>query len=81
MTAPGTERPPLPKDAGMNTIKLDLEVTRNELASTLDDLFATFNPRIQLRSHPVAAGAVLLSIAAAAAGVVALLVRKGRRDS
>lgn len=79
MTATGTERPPLPKDAGMNTIKLDLEVTRNELASTLDDLFATFNPRVQLRSHPVAAGAVLLAIAASAAGAVALLVRKGRR--
>lgn len=79
MTAPTTDRPPLPKGAGMNTIKLDLEVTRSELASTLDDLFATFNPRIQIRSHPVAAGAVLLAVAAAAAGAVALLVGKGRR--
>lgn len=74
-------RPPLPKGAGMNTIKLDLEVTRSELASTLDDLFATFNPRVQIRSHPIAAGGVLLGIAAAAAGVVTLFVRKRRRDA
>jgi hypothetical protein len=80
VSAPTTGRPPLPKDAGMNTIKLDLEVTRAELATTLDDIFATFNPRIQIRSHPVAAGGVLLAVAAAAAGVAALLLRKRRRD-
>lgn len=80
MTAPATTRPPLPKGAGMNTIQLDLEVTRSELAHTLDDIFATFNPRIQLRSHPIAAGGALLALAAAAAGVAALLIRKRRRD-
>lgn len=80
MTAPTTTRPPLPKGAGMNTIQLDLEVTRSELARTLDDIFATFNPRIQIRSHPVAAGSVLLGVVAATAGVAALLIRKRRRD-
>lgn len=80
MTAPTTTRPPLPKGAGMNTIRLDLEITRSELAHTLDDIFATFNPRIQIRSHPIAAGGVLLGVAAAAAGIAALLIRKRRRD-
>lgn len=80
MTAPTTTRPPLPKGAGMNTIRLDLEITRSELAHTLDDIFATFNPRIQIRSHPIAAGSVLLGVAAAAAGIAALLIRKRRRD-
>jgi hypothetical protein len=75
---PGAGRPPLPKDAGMNTIKLDLEVTREELATTLDDLFAWFNIRLQVRSHPgffVGAG---LAVAGAAAGIVALAIRKRR---
>lgn len=76
----GATRPPLPKGAGMNTIQLDLELTRSELAGTLDDIFATFNPRIQIRSHPVAAGAVLLAAATIAAGVATLLIRKRRRD-
>jgi hypothetical protein len=79
-TGPTTGRPPLPKNAGMNTIQLDLELTRSELASTLDDIFATFNPRVQIRSHPVAAVGVLLAVAAAAAGAVALLIGKRRRD-
>ena len=75
---PGPGRPPLPKGAGMNTIKLDLEVTRDELASTLDDLFAWFNPRLQIKSHPVFFAGVFLAVAGTAAGVVALLTRRSR---
>ena len=68
-------RPPLPPGAGINTIKLDIEVTRDELASTLDDLFATFNPGVQIRSHPVLAVGLFLGTLAATAGAVVLLVR------
>jgi hypothetical protein len=63
----------------MNTIKLDLERTRDELASTLDDLFATFNIRVQIRSHPAFFSALFLGVAGAAAGIVVLLTRKRSR--
>jgi hypothetical protein len=72
-------RPPLPKGAGMNQLKLDLEVTRDELATTLDDLFATFNIRVQIRSHPVFFTGLFLVVAGAAAGAAVLLTqRRGR---
>jgi len=59
----------------MNVLKLDLEQTRDELASTLDDVFATFNPGVQIRSHPVFFAGLFLAIAGAAAGAVVLLTR------
>lgn len=74
-------RPPLPKGSGINSLKLDLEVTRDELASTLDDLFATFNLRVQIRSHPAFFAGVFLALTGAAAGIATLLVRRrGRAD-
>jgi hypothetical protein len=74
-------RPPVPKGAGINTLKLDLEVTRDELASTLDDLFATFNLRVQIRSHPAFFAGLFLAVMGGAAGIAALLVRRrGRAD-
>ena len=72
-------RPPLAPGAGVNTIKLDLERTRDELATTLDDLFATFNLRVQIRSHPGYFAGVFLMIAGAAAGIVTLLARNRSR--
>ena len=72
-------RPPLPKGSGINSLKLDLEVTRDELASTLDDLFATFNIRVQIRSHPLVFAGVFLTLAGAAAGIATLLVRRRGR--
>ncbi|WP_431219649.1 hypothetical protein [Leifsonia xyli] len=72
-------RPPLPKGAGINSLKLDLEVTREELASTLDDLFATFNIRVQIRSHPAFFTGLFLVVAGAAAGIATLLVRRRGR--
>ncbi|MGH1526865.1 hypothetical protein ACRAWC_24095 [Leifsonia sp. L25] len=72
-------RPPLPKGAGINSLKLDLEVTREELASTLDDLFATFNIRVQIRSHPAFFTGLFLVVAAGAAGIATLLVRRRGR--
>ncbi len=77
MSAP--ERPPLPRGAGINTIRLEVERTREELADTLDDIFATFNPRVQLRSHPLLAGGLLLVAAAAAGGIAAVLAGRRRR--
>jgi hypothetical protein len=75
VTTPRPERPPLPKDAGINVIKLDLEQTRDALASTLDDVFATFNLRVQIRSHPAFFAGLFLAVVGAAAGAVALLTR------
>ncbi|MFP3467276.1 hypothetical protein [Leifsonia sp. SIMBA_070] len=72
-------RPPLPPGAGINQMKLDLEVTRDELASTLDDLFATFNLRVQIRSHPALFAGVFLGLAGAAAGIATLLLRRRGR--
>ncbi len=76
MTDTAQKRAPLPKGAGINTIKLDVERTRDELARTLDDLFATFNIRVQIRSHPGFFVALFLGVAGAAAGIVVLLTRK-----
>ncbi|MDN4598096.1 hypothetical protein [Leifsonia virtsii] len=72
-------RPPVPKGAGINTLKLDLEVTRDELASTLDDLFATFNLRVQIRSHPAFFAGLFLAVVGGAAGIATLLVRRRGR--
>ena len=79
-TGPGARAPP--KDAGINVIKLDVEQTRDELADTLDDLFATFNLGVQIRSHPVFFAGLFLAVVGAAAGAVALLTRgrsRGKR--
>lgn len=62
----------------MNTLKLELEETREELAGTLDDLFATFNPLVQIRSHPVVSAGVFLAVAGAAAALVARGLARGR---
>lgn len=72
-------RPPVPKGAGINTLKLDLEVTRDELARTLDDLFATFNLRVQIRSHPAFFAGLFLAVVGGAAGIATLLVRRRGR--
>jgi hypothetical protein len=74
-------RPPLPKGAGINSLKLDLEVTREELATTLDDLFATFNLRVQIRSHPAFFAGLFLALTGAAAWTATVLLRRrGRAD-
>jgi hypothetical protein len=75
------DRAPLQKDAGMNVLKLDIEVTRDELASTLDDLFATFNPGVQIRSHPVFFAGLFLGIVGAATGAIVLLTRGRTRGA
>ncbi|WP_223693182.1 hypothetical protein [Leifsonia poae] len=71
MTGGRTERAALPRDAGIHSRQLDLQQTREEVAVTLDDLFATFNPGVQIRSHPVLfAGLFLAAVGAVVAAVV-----------
>jgi hypothetical protein len=60
------ERPSVPKGSGIHTIQLDLETTRDELAHTLDDLFAKFNLRLIATSRPVLFGALVVVTTAAA---------------
>ncbi|WP_431278930.1 hypothetical protein [Leifsonia poae] len=79
MTSTRPERAPIPKDAGINVLKLDLEKTRDELAETLDDVFATFNLGVQIRSHPVFFAGLFLAVVGAAAGAVAMLTRRRSR--
>ncbi|WP_345762887.1 DUF3618 domain-containing protein [Diaminobutyricibacter sp. McL0608] len=76
-SGPSTSRPPLPPDAGVHSLQLDIDQTRDELAATLDDIFATFNPAIQIRSHPVLFTALFLGAVAAATGAF-LSLRRGR---
>lgn len=63
---------------GMNTLKLELEETRDQLAGTLDDIFATFNVRVQIRSHPIGAASVFLAVLGGAAALVARGIARGR---
>lgn len=81
MTDRRADRAPLPKDAGIHVLQLDLEQTRDELASTLDDLFATFNLRVQIRSHPVMFAGLFLGALGAAVGAVLLLSRGRSRGA
>jgi hypothetical protein len=74
---PSTARPPLPPDAGVHSLQLDIVQTRDELAATLDDIFVTFNPAVQIRSHPVLFASLFLGATAAAVGAV-LTLRRGR---
>jgi hypothetical protein len=50
-------RPDPPDNAGLNTIRLDLAVTRDELAATIRELSARLNPSRLLKDHT---GIVLL---------------------
>ncbi|ODA90956.1 hypothetical protein ATY41_07815 [Leifsonia xyli subsp. xyli] len=62
---------------GINTLKLELEETREELAGTLDDLFATLNPRVQIRSHPMVA---MVLFAGLLGGAATLLYQSVARE-
>ena len=81
MTDRRPDRAPLPKDAGIHVLQLDLEHTRDELATTLDDLFATFNLRVQIRSHPMLFTGLFLAAVGAAVGAVVLLTRGRSRGA
>jgi hypothetical protein len=70
-------RPPLPHGAGVNSIQLDLAATRDELAGTLDDLFAKFNLRLIATSRPVVFAGLVVATTAAAVLVIATR-RRGR---
>lgn len=63
---------------GVHTLKLEVEQTRDELATTLDDIFATFNPRVQFRSHPVLVAMVALALIGGAAALLYRNTTRGR---
>jgi len=44
-------RPPLPENAGLNTIRLDLALTRDEIATTIRQLSTKLNPNRLLKDH------------------------------
>lgn len=74
---PAAARPPLPPNAGIHAIQLELETTREELAHSLDDLFAAFNLRLLVRSRPAVFGALVLA-GGAFLGARVLARRRGR---
>ncbi len=55
-------RPPLPENAGKNSIRLDLALTRDEIAATVRELARKLNPRRMVDDNPV--GTLLLALGA-----------------
>lgn len=64
-------RPPLPEGAGLNTIRLDLALTRDEIAVTMRQLVSKLNPRRLVTDNPRAAVVVASCLFAVAAGIAA----------
>ena len=62
-------------DAGLNTLRLDAALMRDELARTLGELYAKFNLRLLIRDDP---GRLAL-LAFAALGLVAAVVARSAR--
>jgi hypothetical protein len=80
MTNARNLRPKLPADAGINSRVLDLELTREELALSLDELFAKFNLRLIITSRPaIFAGIFLIGTVASSIAVVSSVRRRDRR--
>ena len=82
MTDDSVARPPLPDDAGINTIRLDLELTRDEIAVTAAQLRAKLDPRRLVNDNPTGALAVVIT-AITAVGSIAVHIaeRRGRERS
>lgn len=77
MTDDSVARPPLPDDAGINTIRLDLALTRDELAVTAEQLRAKLDPRRLVNGNPTGTLAVVLTMIAVA-GSIAVHVAESR---
>ena len=63
-------RPELPPDAGLNTLRLDLALTRDELAVSLGQLISRLKPRALISAHPLASAVTALAVAAAVANAM-----------
>lgn len=71
-------RPPLPENAGKNTIRLDLALTRDELAITLHQLGAKLNPKRWADENP---NGILMTALAVIAVTGSIAVRAAQRRS
>ena len=72
-------RPPLPKGAGINSLKLDLEVTRDELASHARRPVRDVQRPGADPVPPVFFTGLFLALTGAAAGIATLLLRRRGR--
>ncbi|MCU1444040.1 MAG: hypothetical protein JWQ59_2190 [Cryobacterium sp.] len=81
ITDRGHPRPPLPEDAGKNAIRLDLALTRDEIAVTIRQFLAKVNPRRIVTENPGSAVALVLVLAAVAgSAAVRSVERKAERE-
>lgn len=78
-TGSAADRPPLPPGAGLNSLQLDVEQTREHLAETLDLLFRKFDVRTAARAHVPTTLVVLGGVAAAIAAIIVWRNRTGHR--
>lgn len=78
MTDDGT-RPQLPDGAGLNSLQLDVEQTREHLAETLDLLFQKFDVRTAVRVHVPTSLVIAACVAVAATGVIIWRSTRGHR--
>jgi len=82
MTLPNrpVARPGLPDNAGLNTIRLDLAVTRDELAATIRQLSARLNPSRLLKDHTGLVLVVGLTLVTLVGSVVVHTADRRTRD-
>jgi Protein of unknown function (DUF3618) len=73
-------RPPLPDKAGMNTIRLDLAVTRDEVAATIRQLSMRLDPARLLKEHTGLALLVGLTLVTVVGSVVVHTADRRARD-
>ncbi|MCU1635169.1 MAG: hypothetical protein JWQ68_408 [Cryobacterium sp.] len=69
-----------PEGAGLNVIRLDLALTRDEIRRTLAQLAAKFTPRFVLRDNPAALALFALAVLAVTGTVTATARDRSRRD-
>lgn len=80
MTDDSVARPPLPDDAGINTIRLDLALTRDELAVTAEQLRAKLDPRRLVNGNPTGTLAVVLTMIAVVGSIAVHVAERRSRE-
>lgn len=72
-------RPAPPEGAGLNSLQLEVEQTREHLAQTLDLLFQKFDVRTAVAYHVRTTAIVVASVAVIGAGVLLWRANRGHR--
>ncbi|KQQ52340.1 DUF3618 domain-containing protein [Plantibacter sp. VKM Ac-2880] len=72
-------RPTPPEGAGLNSLQLEVEETREHLAQTLDLLFRKFDVRTAVAYHLRTTAIVVASVAVVGAGVLLWRANRGHR--